>query len=284
MLTLIGGVPGAGKTALLTSTLINYILNHGFEDYLNLKRELVIMQKGGFSNLDLPPQKHLCFADYSVQINRRLQAYFVDGYKLGLENPFFETQYIPPYSTIFLDEAQKYFDSRMSKYIREEVYRWFQLHRHNDYNIFMTCQRLGNIDLNIRGIAERFWIVDKIDIKENKYGNIEKIKWIIREFYSCDCAESYMLSKEKSEVSNLGKEIIVETDLPVFDYYDSKGCRPAFYNGKYNKGFDYYTEDGYQFTLESFVEFNNKHYFVAPHGYYKNPENDKKILKSLGVT
>lgn len=283
MITIIIGIPGAGKTSLLSYKLVERMCDYGLDDYLSLKRELVKLKQGGFPNLDLPPQKHLCFADYPVRVNNRLKVYYVDGFQLALDNPYFETQFIPPYSTIFLDEAQKYYDSRMSRYIREEVYRWYQLHRHNDYNVFMACQRLGNIDLNIRSISERFWVVDKIDVKENEYGITEKITWTLREFFSCDTAENYMLAKEKNENKDIGKELIVETDLSIFDYYDSKGCRPAFYAGKYTKGFDYYTEDGYQFTLDSYVEFNNKHYFVAPHGYYKNAENDKKILQSLGV-
>ena len=283
MITIICGIPGAGKTSCLTYKLVERMCDYGIDDYLSLKRELVKLRQGGFPNVDLPPQKHLCFADYPVKVNNRLQVYYIDGFQIALENPYFETQFIPPYSTIFLDEAQKYYDSRMSKYFREEIYRWYQLHRHNDYNVFMACQRLGNIDLNIRSIAERFWVVDKIDVKENQYGIVEKVCWTIREFFSCDTAEEYMLAKEKNENKDIGKELIVETDLSIFDYYDSKGCRPAFYAGKYTKGFDYYTEDGYHFTLDSYVEFNNKHYFVAPHGYYKNAENDKKILQSLGV-
>ena len=133
MITIICGIPGAGKTSCLTYKLVERMCDYGLEDYFNLKHELVKLRQGGFSNVDLPTQKHLCFADYSVKVNNRLQVYYVDGFQIALDNPYFETQFIPPYSTIFLDEAQKYYDSRMSKYIREEVYRWYQLHRHNDY-------------------------------------------------------------------------------------------------------------------------------------------------------
>lgn len=283
MITIICGIPGAGKTCKLTHFIVQRMLENGLEDYLNLKREINQLSKGGFSNLELPPQRHLCYADYDVRVNNRLQAYYIDGFQLALPNPYFETANIPPYSTIFLDEAQKYYDSRMSKYIREEVYRWFQLHRHNDYNIYMACQRLGNIDLNIRGIAERFIVVDNLVVKEDNYGRVVKLKWTAREFFSCDTAESYMLAREKKENVDIGKVVEYETDLPIFNYYDSKGCRPAFYAGKYNQGFDYFTEEGYQFTLESYVEFNNKHYFVAPRGYYKNAEYDKQILKNIGA-
>lgn len=283
MITIICGLPGAGKTCKLTHFIVERMLEYGFEDYLKLKCEINKLSKGGFLNLELPPQRHLCYADYSVRINNRLQTYYVDGFQLALPNPYFETANIPPYSTIFLDEAQKYFDSRMSKYIREDVYRWFQLHRHNDYNVFLACQRLGNIDLNIRSIAECFIVINDLVVKEDFYGRVVKLKWTARQFFSCDTAESYMLAREKKENIEIGMAVEFETDLPIFNYYDSKGCRPAFYAGKYSQGFDYFTEDGYQFTLESYVEFNNKHYFVAPRGYYKNAEYDKQIMKNLGA-
>ena len=189
MITIICGIPGAGKTCKLTHFIVQRMLDHGLEDYLNLKREINQLSKGGFSNLELPPERHLCYADYTVRVNNRLKAYYIDGFQLALPNPYFETANIPPYSTIFLDEAQKYYDSRMSKYIREEVYRWFQFHRHNDYNIYMACQRLGNIDLNIRGIAERFIVVDNLVVKEDNYGRVVKLKWTSREFFSCDTTE-----------------------------------------------------------------------------------------------
>lgn len=283
MITIICGYPGVGKTALLTNFLAQRIIEYGFEDYRNCKRELSILSEGGLSFLEPPPQKHMCFSDYKFKLNKRIQSYYIDGFQIGMPNPFFKTVFIPPYSTIYLDEAQRYYDSRMSKYLREEVYRWYQIHRHNDYNVIMSCQRLGNIDLNIRGIAENFIVIDKIDVEENKYGLVTKITWITRQFHSCEVAESYLLAKERNENKDIGEEVIISTDLNVFDFYDSKSCKPAFYEGNYNKSFDYFTDEGYQFTLESFVNYNNTHYFIAPQGFWKNAKYDEKILSKLGA-
>ena len=283
MITIISGNPGAGKTALLTHFLVERMLNEGFDDWLSCKKELMKLKKGGLEKLEPPPQRHLCFSDYKVKFNRKIESYYIDGFQIGLPNPFFKTVFIPPYSTIYLDEAQRYYDSRMSKFLREEVYHWYQLHRHNDYNIIMACQRLGNIDLNIRGIAENFIIIDDIIVKENKYGMVTHITWKIRQFHSCEVAEAYLLACEKKTISSLGEVKEISTDLNVFDYYNSKGCKPAFYAGQYYKAFDYFTEEGYQFTLDSFRQYNNIHYFTAPQGFWKNPKFDDKILSSLGA-
>ncbi len=283
MITIISGVPGAGKTALLTYLLVMRMMEDGFNDWRNCKRELTALNDGGFNNLEPPPQRHMCFSDYKVKLNRRFESYYIDGFQIGMPNPFFETVFIPPYSTIFLDEAQRYYNSRMSKYLREEVYQWYQFHRHNDYNVYMACQRLANIDVNIRGIAERFIVIDDIDIKENSWGMVTKITWTVRIFHSCDTAESYMLAKERNENKDIGEVKQFTTDLCIFDYYDSKGMKPAFYSGNENRPFDYYTDDGYQFTLESFVKFNNTHFYVAPKGYWKNAKHDEEILKERGL-
>ena len=281
MITIISGFPGVGKTLFLTNLVAEQMINKGLEDYLNLKRELKQMSNGGMV-FNLPPQHHLVFSDYPVKINRHLHTYEISGFDIGLPNPFFKTKVIPPYSTIFLDEAQRYYDSRFSKYLREDVYRWFQLHRHNDYNIFMSCQRLANIDVNIRAIAENCIVIDSVEFKKNNYGQVKKIVWKMRKFHSCDSAETYMLAREKNKNSDIGEKFEVVSKLPITNFYNTKSCKPVFYNNKYTEGFDYFYDGDYVFTLDSFIEFNNKHYFVAPVGYLKNTKYDEKILKEQG--
>ncbi len=283
MITFITGIPGAGKTSHMVYLLVQKMIEDGLDDWRACKKEIGALNAGGFKNLEPPPQHHVCYSDFSCQFNRRFKSYFIDGFEIGLENPFFTTTFIPPYASIFLDEAQRYYDSRMSKYLREEVYQWYQLHRHNDYNIYMACQRLGNIDVNIRALGERFLVMEGIETKENSWGQITKIKWSMREFHSCDTAEAYMLARERNENKDLGEKKEIETELDIFDYYDSKSKKPVFYAGKTNRPFDYYMEEGYVFTLESFVNFNNEHYFTAPQGYWKNAEYDKMILKKKGL-
>lgn len=280
MIIFICGIPGAGKTAKLTHFLVDRILNDGYSDYLKFKKESRKLEAGGFSEIELPPQHHLCYADYEVSVSKKQKAYYVDGFMIGLPNPFFKTISLPPYSTIFLDEAQRYYDSRMSRYIREEVYQWYQFHRHNDYTVFMACQRLTNIDVNIRSIGQRFICIDEIDVKEDNFGVVCKITWLGREFSSCECAEEYLMAKEKNIEKNIGKPFKSVCDFNIFNCYNSKSCKPFFYTGKYDRPYDYYSDSGYEFTLDSFVEFNNKHFYCAPQGYYKNADFDKKILNT----
>lgn len=283
MITIIIGIPGSGKTAHECYLLVQQMIEKGRQDYVNCCKEIRKLNDGGFNRLSPPPFKHVCYSDFKVKVNSMYQSMYIDGFKIGMPNPYFETTFIPPYSTIFLDEAQRYYNSRMSKYLREEVYTFYQLHRHNHYNIFMNCQRVGNIDVNIRCLAERVLLIEKIDCHKNDWGIVDKITWTIREFSSCDTAEQFMLAKERQVYSNLGRVYDVSTNLNIFSFYNSHSMQPAFYEFNYDREFDYYTEDGYAFTLQGFVDFNSAHYYVAPKGYWKNIDYDKQILKNLGV-
>lgn len=282
MITIIVGKPGKGKTVFTANIIANKILNSR-SDYINLKREIKYLKQGGFNYLELPPQKHLIYTDFKFRINRKIESYYIDGYKLGLPNPYFETTFIPPYSTIFLDEAQRYYDSRNTKSLRTEVYNWFQLHRQNHYNIYLVCQRVENIDINIRALADSIIVIDDLKLKTNEFGVVEYFKWITREFESPDTAEEYCRKKDREEVSILGKKVIIESHLPLFRYYDSFGNKPVFFNGKENSPFDYYIERKYNYSVESFVEYNENHYFTAPKGYWKSADYDKKVNKKMEV-
>lgn len=281
MITIICGEPGKGKTALMTYFAVQRMVYEGFERWWNCCKKIDILRAGGFSQLEYLPQRHTVYADYVIT-NRfpLIQSYYVDGFKLSLPNPFFETAFIAPFSTIFLDEAQKYYDSRMSKYLRECVYRFYQLHRHNHLDVFMTCQRLGNIDLNIRQIAERIILVEDLKIQKDDWGYIKKMEWIVKEFNSLASAEAYV---ENGTVSKTVQENTYTYDGDIFNYYDSYGNEPAFYDGNYNRQFDCYTEDGYVCSIESYMQYNAQHMYVAPVGFWKNEKRDAEILKGLKV-
>lgn len=283
MITFICGIPGAGKTLLLTHLAVQAMLN-GVSNYRALKRETLQLNSGGF-NLDLPPQRHVVYTDYSVKANKRISSYSINGYDIALPNPYFtEITYVPAYAQIFLDEAQRYYDSRMSRYLRDDVYHWYQLHRHNGYNVYMACQRLGNIDLNLRSLGECFIVIDELEVKSNEWGIIDKIIWHVHKFRSCDVAERYMLARDSHEDINLGEKAQIIADYNVLKCYDNKSCKPAFYAGLETQNYKYYMNAGYVFTAESLAEYNQTHAFTAPVGYWKNTEYDKKILNKLGVT
>lgn len=277
MITIICGEPGRGKTALMTYFAVQKMVDEGFTLWWQSCREIDNLKKGGFSALVSLPQRHTVYADYLIK-NRYMQAqsYYTSGFNIALPNPFFQTTFFAPFSQIFLDEAQKYYDSRMCRYLRECVYRFYQLHRHNHLDVYMTCQRLGNIDLNIRDIAERIIYVNNITTKTDALNRIIECKWNVVEFNSLKDAEAYIDNNNKSVAC---KSQTYTFNGNIFDYYNSYGNTPVFYDGNYNRTYDCMLETPYADTVESYMAYNCNHMYYAPVGFWKNEKRDSEILK-----
>lgn len=281
MINILCGDPGKGKTALLTCFAINKMRNEGYSFWRKCCNRTDELKKGGFDNLIYLPQRHTVYADYIIsKKGMQSKSYYVDGFSIGLSNPFFDTAFLPPYAQIFLDEAQKYYNSRMSKYLRECVYGWYQLHRHNHMDVYMTCQRLDNIDINIRQIAGNIILVEDLQIEKDDFGRIIKVTWTTKEFDSLANADSFLTTTGKT-AKFVENTYTFEGD--IFSYYNSYANEPAFFDGNYNRAYDVYTEDGYIDTIDSFMQYNQNHQYVAPVGYWKNEKRDGVILKSKGV-
>ena len=281
MITIICGEPGNGKTALMTYFAVNKMMSEGYELWRKSCDTINKLYTGGFLSLRYLPQHHTVYSDYVIKNSfLGVQSYYCDGYKIALPNPFFDTMFFAPYSQIFLDEAQKYYDSRMSKYIRECVYRFYQLHRHNHLDVYMTCQRLGNIDLNIRDISRKIIYVEKLDITQDDYGRIIKMRWHTIEFDCLKFAEAYLDNNNKS-VTHEKKEYAFDGN--IFNYYDSYSNEACFYDGNYKVPYDCLVEDNYDDCIEDFIRYNENHMYYAPEGYWKgDAKTDKELLKKRG--
>ena len=277
MITIIFGDPGDGKTALMTMIAMSKMIEEGYDYWWQSARRIDLLKAGGFFNLEYLPQRHTVYSDYEIKSKYpKVESYYTDGYKIALPNPFFETMFFAPYSQIFLDEAQKYYDSRMSKFLRDCVYRFYQLHRQNHLDIYMTCQRLSNIDINIRQIAGRYILCKGCKVEKDSYDRIIKMEIKYFEFSNMGDAEKYYTEGKCSEKV---KEKIFRYDSDIFQNYNSYANEPAFYAGNYYKSYDCYTEEGYVDTVESYMAFNHNHMYYAPVGYFKNEKRDAEMLK-----
>ena len=108
---MICGVPGADKSSYMAYLAVQAMLDGGI-NYRECKRELIQLNTSG-SQYEPPPQRHCVYSDNSIHYGKRLRTYFLDGFFIGLSNPFFTSIFIPPFSSIFLDEAQRYYDSQV---------------------------------------------------------------------------------------------------------------------------------------------------------------------------
>jgi hypothetical protein len=249
MITIIFGVPRAGKTALMTHFLTEAMFDR--ERFKNMKREIEQKNMGGFS-LSIP--KHCVVANYDIKgrkfgysprLSRR-----INPFRLGYANDKVQTHFIEPYSVIGITEAQKYFNSRLSMYYPDWQSRFYEQHGHNNYDIFLDVQRPKLIDINIRELACFIEIIDKQNITD-KRGKIRSIQWVVRRINGSAELEQYFNSG-KTDTTCYTQETIT-AGYNIHDCYNSQMCKPKFYDGHFDENFDTKEHTPIQETLDGYI-------------------------------
>ena len=261
--SIVFGKPGVGKTALLT-----YMANEVAFDYERLKKcknEINMLNSGGF---DFKQPDCLVFMDYSATFHKYgykpRKSYEISGYHLGLPNEDYNTVLLPPYSFIVLDEAQKYYNSRL-KNLNDYVSRFYELRRHNGYDIVLACQRLNLIDLNVREIADEFILVDDLKFKYDVSGDIKQMIWTCYVWDNLSSVSSFVESNDKN---NLGQKRIYKADYNVFDCYNSFNFKASFFkNCTKQSKFDLVRNEALSLTIDEIAKFNEQFDYAVPKGY-----------------
>lgn len=265
MITIIFAPPRTGKTALMT-----FLLNEmAFDLERNSKMRKEILQKNenGF-NLTIP--KHCVSSNYDIgcrkfgyskRLSRR-----INPFRLGFKNKFVKTHFNLPFEAIGITEAQKYLNSRMALYYPDWQSRWYEQHGHDDLDILLDTQRPMLIDVNIRELARFIEVVNlkKIYDENNK---IVKMIWKVRKIENSSLFERYMASGKK-DVSCYVEEQIV-ANYNVFDLYDSKSCKPKFYDGHMDEDFDIDVGEEVDESKEGYIKFLEEFDDELPEDFYQ---------------
>lgn len=219
MLTIVFGGYGVGKTAFITQRLIEAYEESG-EEMLNYARSEIERANGErLKTLTIPSQPPI-YCDYNVKIEVQrgeyFEPYYLNGYYFGLPNDKMPTQFVPPGSKIFFDEAQRYYNSRKSMTMPDHVSRAYEMHRHYGLDITMAVQRVMLIDKNIKDLCKHFIEIQSLEHEYNAFGDISKSVWKCREFDNWLAVEEYL---------NTGAGNYVETEYTyegnIFDCYNS---------------------------------------------------------------
>ena len=215
------GEPGKGKTSLMVH-LLN-LSNFDFTRFNNCINGLLeISEKFGIEFINAP--KTHCFSNLTTLTffkfgYSRQKCNYINPFELGFKNPYIDVNFIPPYSMVGIDEAQNYFDSRMSFYYPSWQSRYFEKHRHFDLDFFLCSQRADLIDINIRALSS-FIEIQNLKVKRNKNGEVVKLVWKVREISNFKAYEKYMASNGKDKSTFTNKKIVANYD--VFKCYDSQ--------------------------------------------------------------
>ena len=266
MITIVFAPPRTGKTCFLTHMARETAFDR--QRTRAMQNEILLKQASGFEGLQtIPP--HCVSANYGMTLrkyryspryNRR-----INPFRLGFANAFVDTHFNVPYEAIFITEAQKYLNSRMSAWFPDWQSRWYEQHGHNNLDIWLDTQRPMLIDVNIRELSQFVEIV-KPDIKYDKFGKACRLTWLIRHIANSSLFDKYM-SSGKTDKSCYTESTVV-ADYNVFDCYDSQSCKPKFYDGHLNDDFDYAADEPTEQTIDGYIKYLEENDDELPTGFY----------------
>lgn len=267
MITIIFAPPRTGKTCFMTYLATQEMFN--LDRNLKMRREILNKINSGFKNIRTIPN-HCVSANYDIKgrkfrysprLNRR-----INPYKLGFYNKYVKTHFNLPYECICITEAQKYLNSRMAMYFPDWQSRWYEQHGHDDLDIYLDTQRPMLIDVNIRELSQFIEIV-KLTIYKDKNDLIVGMTWKIRRIENSSLFDRYMSSGKKDESCYTEEEITANYN--VFDCYDSKSCKPKFYDGHLDEDFDYITAEAPEETMQGYIKYLKENDDELPEEFYQ---------------
>ena len=139
-INIVTGVPGSGKSY--------YAVHHLFKNYCNYDKETrEVTLKPGYtiiSNIDCLNIEHINLKDAMDRSKKSLEQFFHVEYQKKITEKYNKIIY-------FLDEAQQLFSRR---YKDENVFFYFQYHRHLGHDVYIMTQNIQLIPKDISQLAE----------------------------------------------------------------------------------------------------------------------------------
>ena len=229
MITIIFGSNGVGKSSLMT-----HFLNESAFDarriFQGQKEVFCLNQDLG---LNIPTPDHLTYLNGAATFRKvgfdpreNLQLY--PG-RLGIQSEAPEDvkcQFILPYATLGIDEAQTWFSSR-DGHVENYQFSFFEKHRHNNLNIYMSTTRARLIDLRIRELAQGMHVLSR-KVTEDGYGRM-KVEWLVN-LIDVGEMEGY-INAPIQDRKLYARKTKITCNRNIFEIYDPESCKDLFYKG-----------------------------------------------------
>ncbi len=266
MITIVFAPPRTGKTLYMTHKARETAFDR--ERTKLMQRDILMKQASGFAGIQtIPP--HCVSANYGMSLrkfryspryNRR-----INPYRLGFANALVDTHFNIPREAIFITEAQKYLNSRMSMYFPDWQSRWYEQHGHNDIDIWLDTQRPMLIDVNVRELAQ-FKEICGIEVKKDIFGLPCWTAFDIRSIPNSSAFDKYMNSGKSDK--SCYTEFTEIADYCVQLCYDHQSCKPKFYDGHMNADFDYDADEPTEQTIDGYIKYLEDNDDELPTGFY----------------
>lgn len=240
MITIIFGLPGAGKTAFAAYLAKRIYRQEGQKLLFRSRNEITKFNEENHRTLTLPDRVPIYTnfdPELTIGYKKYYKPYHINPYYFGVKNDRLRTHYVAPYSVLFFDEAQRYYNSRKSMSFPDWVSRAFEIHRHYGLKIYLMAQRPGLIDKNIRDLADHSVYMEKMDNNCNFAGKVESTVFRYREFKGGEAL---------GEDLGIAADAICEKTAlhvgDIFKSFNSFSCKKEFFPPE-GKDYEYFTAD-----------------------------------------
>lgn len=227
--TLILGIPGAGKTSLMSCMLKSIYKTQGRRLLQKCNDVITRLNKNRKTPFKFPTQPPI-YTDvttykvkFKVGYDKWFEPYIINPYYLGVGKKKKDVQFLLPYGQIFIPEMQKYTDSRQGQTFPKKLKRLFEIRRHFNLDIYMDGHRGHFIDLKVRAMCDRIIEIQSQEHETDVLGRITRTVWNVREFNGYKAYEEY--------TDHNGTDYTEKTyayDGNIFKTYDSFGCEDEF--------------------------------------------------------
>lgn len=231
---LIFGPRGRGKDLLCTYFAIQKML-YGSEDTYQSKRIVDEYNSMGFNfSTDYD---HLLYANYDINCRGTFcpnrSSYVFSPYRLGLYDPKHDTDILPPLVLAIITEAQRIFNSYVSKKFRDSFCAYFETSRHWGIDFILNCQRPILICPNVRELVDEFMYIEKLEHDYDIHRDCIGHTWTIIEWIEWSSCANFLKS---GKLENCRKYKI-HCDKCLFENYDSFFLRYIHLKGRKNQDF-----------------------------------------------
>lgn len=267
MILIIYAPPRYGKTILATHFANMVAFDRSRTRAM--QNEILTKQANGFESLKTIPN-HCVAANYDMRLRKfgytPRAPRRINPFRLGYSNQLVKTHFSLPYEFYVIDEAQKYFNSRMALYYPDWQSRFFEQHGHDNLDFCLTTHRPMLIDPNVRELAVLIEVM-KLDTHFNDFGKPNRFDWDCRFFDSSSAWESYMSSGKKDK--GCYKSIDFTDTQNLHDCYDHQSFKPKFYDGHMDEDFDYLPSELTGDRAEDYIRILEKFDDEYPTGFYQ---------------
>ena len=142
-------------------------VNDIFDTEKNNKRKGYIKKLNAFDRYNLPLLDYSVYSNYKITAHRRTKgtrsSILFNPEKIGvfdgIEGVKNGTVFFPPLTTICIAEAQRYYSARNWQKFERTQSEFFEFNRHYGLTIWLDTQNGFEVDKNIRGFVQVYYII-----------------------------------------------------------------------------------------------------------------------------